>query len=96
MWGVDESDWPIPSGSASAPACAAPRLPTCRSAANRSLPYAGLYLTDALVAFDLPQWSFTLNLTNLADKQYYVPCRAFGDCFTGNGRNVTGTVTYRF
>ncbi|MGO1068462.1 TonB-dependent siderophore receptor [Lysobacter sp. CA199] len=63
---------------------------------NGSLRTPGYTLADALVSFDLPQWSFTVNVTNLADKDYYAPCRAFGDCFTGSGRNVTGTVTYRF
>ncbi|MGH8082339.1 MAG: TonB-dependent siderophore receptor, partial [Lysobacter sp.] len=63
---------------------------------NGSLRTPGYTLADALVSFDLPQWSFAVNVTNLADKQYYAPCRAFGDCFTGNGRNVAGSVTYRF
>ncbi|MBX9402389.1 TonB-dependent siderophore receptor [Lysobacter sp. BMK333-48F3] len=70
--------------------------PTLSIGGNGQLRTPGYTLADALVAFERPQWSFALNLTNLADKQYYAPCRAFGDCFTGNGRNVTGTVTYRF
>jgi len=53
-------------------------------------------LADALLGIDWPRWSVAVNATNLLDKQYYAPCRAFGDCFTGNGRYVIGTVDYRF
>jgi iron complex outermembrane receptor protein len=37
-----------------------------------------------------------VNATNVFDKHYYAPCRAFGDCFTGNRRAVFGTASYRF
>lgn len=53
-------------------------------------------LVDALVAYELRDWSLSVNATNLFDKEYYAPCRAFGDCFTGNGRSLVGTVAYRF
>lgn len=53
-------------------------------------------LADALVALDAGKWSLTLNATNLFDKQYFVSCRTFGDCFSGLGRNVVGTIGYRF
>ncbi|RYG04234.1 MAG: TonB-dependent receptor [Caulobacteraceae bacterium] len=53
-------------------------------------------LADALVAVDWNAWSLSVNATNLFDKTYYSPCRAFGDCFTGNGRNVIATLGYRF
>lgn len=53
-------------------------------------------LADALVAADWQTWSLSLNVTNLFDKRYYSPCRAFGDCFTGNRQNVIATVGYRF
>ncbi len=53
-------------------------------------------LADALVAVDWNAWSLSVNATNLFDKTYYAPCRAFGDCFTGNGRNVIATLGYRF
>jgi len=49
-----------------------------------------------LLGIDWPRWSVAVNATNLFDKQYYAPCRAFGDCFTGNGRYVICTVDYRF
>ena len=53
-------------------------------------------LTDALVSLDWSRWAFSLNATNLFDKSYYAPCRAFGDCFTGNRRALIGSATYRF
>lgn len=53
-------------------------------------------LADALVGLDWKQWSLNVSATNLFDKQYYAPCRYFGDCFTGLGRNVVATVAYRF
>lgn len=53
-------------------------------------------LADALLALDWKQWSLSVNATNLFDKDYFAPCRAFGDCFTGTGRSVIGTLAYRF
>ncbi|WP_343699804.1 TonB-dependent siderophore receptor [Caulobacter sp.] len=53
-------------------------------------------LVDALLAVDFKRWSLSLNATNLLDKQYYVSCRVFGDCFTGLGRNVIASVGYKF
>ncbi len=53
-------------------------------------------LADALLELQMPSWTMALNVTNLFDKAYYAPCRNFGDCFSGNPRMVTGTVTYRF
>ncbi|ATQ43921.1 TonB-dependent siderophore receptor [Caulobacter mirabilis] len=53
-------------------------------------------LWDGLAALDWKAWSFTLSATNLFDKSYYTSCRTFGDCFTGNRRNVVGTLSYRF
>ncbi|MFC7499613.1 TonB-dependent siderophore receptor [Enterovirga sp. GCM10030262] len=53
-------------------------------------------LVDALAEFDWRQWTVSLSATNLFDETYYAPCRAFGDCFTGNKRSVIGTLAYRF
>jgi iron complex outermembrane recepter protein len=69
---------------------------TLSTAFDGSLTTPSYTLTDALVAFDAPAWSATLNATNVFDKSYYAPCRAFGDCFTGNRRSIMGTVRYRF
>lgn len=95
VWGVKQFDWGD-SGRIRVGLGARHVGSTVSIGGNGNLRTPAYDLADALVSFDLPQWSFTVNVTNLADKQYYAPCRAFGDCFTGNGRNVTGTVTYRF
>ncbi|MDI9239596.1 TonB-dependent siderophore receptor [Lysobacter sp. LF1] len=53
-------------------------------------------LADALLELQMTDWVLSLNVTNLFDKEYFAPCRYFGDCFSGNTRTVVGTVTYRF
>ncbi len=53
-------------------------------------------IADALVGVDWGKWSLSATATNLFDKQYFAPCRFFGDCFTGQGRNVIATIGYRF
>jgi iron complex outermembrane receptor protein len=57
----------------------------------------GYTLADALVELDHREtWRLSVSATNLFDKDYYAPCRSFGDCFTGNGRSVIATLGYRF
>lgn len=56
----------------------------------------GYTLADALMEIQVTDWTMGLNITNLADKRYFAPCRNFGDCFTGSPRVVTGTIRYRF
>lgn len=70
--------------------------PTLSTTAAGSLETPSYALADALVSLDWAKWSLSVNATNLFDKEYFAPCRAFGDCFTGNTRAVTGTVVYRF
>ena len=41
-------------------------------------------LADAMLELQMPDWVFALNVTNLFDKEYFAPCRYFGDCFSGN------------
>lgn len=53
-------------------------------------------LADALVSYEVNDWSLSINANNLFDKEYFAPCRSFGDCFTGMGRTLVGTVAYRF
>src|SRR3546814_8056602 len=48
-------------------------------------------IVDALVALDWDRLSLAVNATNLFDKINYAPCRAFGDCLTGNRRSVVGS-----
>lgn len=70
-----------------------PTVSTGLSGVLRTPSYA---LADALVSYDVKDWSLSINANNLFDKQYFAPCRAFGDCFTGMGRTLVGTVAYRF
>ncbi len=53
-------------------------------------------LFDALAELDWRQWRVSVNANNLFGKHYYAACLARGDCFIGAGRNVFGTVSYRF
>lgn len=53
-------------------------------------------LVDAMIAYDAGQWRWSLNGTNLEDKEYLSTCLARGDCFRGNRRAVTTALTYRF
>jgi iron complex outermembrane receptor protein len=69
---------------------------TVSAGPTTSIRTPGNTLADALLELQLPSWVFSLNVTNLFDKEYFGPCRYFGDCFSGNPRTVVGTVTYRF
>lgn len=53
-------------------------------------------LVDALAQLSWKKWLFSLNATNLFDKEYYSACLARGDCFNGAERNIYGTLTYRY
>lgn len=70
--------------------------PTVSTGATGALRTPSYTLVDALLELDWRQWTLSVSATNLFDKTYYAPCRAFGDCFTGNKRNVIGTLAYRF
>ncbi|MFK7828684.1 MAG: TonB-dependent siderophore receptor [Congregibacter sp.] len=56
----------------------------------------GYALFDALVAYDLRRTSFTLNLRNVLQEEYYGTCLARGDCFPGEERTIVARVTHRF
>jgi len=51
---------------------------------------------DALAEINWEQWRFSVNATNLLNKQFFASCLARGDCFMGAPRNVMGTIGYRF
>ncbi|MGQ4582710.1 TonB-dependent siderophore receptor [Lysobacter sp. F60174L2] len=69
---------------------------TVSASAAGSIRTPGYTLADALLELRMPDWTVSLNVTNLFDKEYYAPCRIFGDCFTGNTRTVVGTITRHF
>lgn len=70
--------------------------PTVSTGVTGALRTPSYTLVDALAELDWRQWTLSLSATNLFNKTYYAPCRAFGDCFTGNKRSVVGTLAYRF
>lgn len=53
-------------------------------------------LVDALAEFSFERWTLSVRASNLFDKRYFASCRVYGDCFTGNARNVTATLGWRF
>lgn len=69
---------------------------TVSTGTTMTLETPGYTIADALAAIDWDRWTLAVNATNLFDKAYYAPCRAFGDCFTGNRRNLVGSLSYRF
>lgn len=69
---------------------------TLSTSASGSLTTPGYTLADALISLDSLSWSAGISATNVFDKSYYSPCRAFGDCFTGSRRSIIGTLSYRF
>jgi iron complex outermembrane receptor protein len=70
--------------------------PTVSTGSALTLRTPSYTLVDALAQVSWDRWSLSLNVTNLFDEDYYAPCRAFGDCFTGNGRYAVGSLAYRF
>lgn len=70
--------------------------PTLSMSASGSLTTPSYTLADAMISLDSANWTAGINATNVFDKSYYSPCRAFGDCFTGNRRSILGTLSYRF
>ncbi|WP_438275361.1 TonB-dependent siderophore receptor [Nitrobacter sp.] len=53
-------------------------------------------LVDAMIRYDINNWRFSVNATNLFD-QYYIPaCSSIATCAVGRTRTVLGTVTYRW
>jgi iron complex outermembrane receptor protein len=56
----------------------------------------GALLADALIGYRVGQWDASLNVRNLADKDYYSVCLARGDCFPAQARSITARVGYQW
>ena len=56
----------------------------------------GAVLGDLLVGYSAERWDLSLNLRNLADKDYYATCLARGDCFPGERRTVMARMSWWF
>ncbi|MGH8083044.1 MAG: TonB-dependent siderophore receptor [Lysobacter sp.] len=53
-------------------------------------------LFDASVRYDLDNWRFQLNASNLGDKEYISVCNSAIWCYYGYPRTVTATVRYQW
>jgi len=53
-------------------------------------------LVDAILRYDLEDWRFALNGSNILDEQYVARCAGPAGCTYGAGRQVIATVTKKF
>jgi iron complex outermembrane receptor protein len=53
-------------------------------------------LVDAMVRYEIDNWRFSVNATNLFDTYYVAACFSTTQCNVGRTRTVLGTVTYRW
>jgi iron complex outermembrane receptor protein len=53
-------------------------------------------LFDAMIGYTYEDWDFTINVRNIADKDYYTTCLARGDCYPGERRTIVGRVARKF
>jgi iron complex outermembrane receptor protein len=59
--------------------------------------YAPAYtLVDAMIRYEIDNWRFSVNASNLFDKQYIAGCSSMVQCNAGRGRTVIGKVSYRW
>jgi len=56
----------------------------------------GYVVFDAMIGYEFEDFYATLNVRNLADKEYYATCLSRGDCFPGETRTVVGRIARRF
>lgn len=70
--------------------------PLLSTAEGWQLRTPGNTLVDALAEFSLDRWTLSVRASNLFDKRHFASCRVYGDCFTGNRRNVIATLGYSF
>jgi iron complex outermembrane receptor protein len=59
--------------------------------------YAPAYtVVDAMARYDIDNWRFSVNVTNLFDTQYVAGCAVITQCNVGRMRTVIGKVSYRW
>lgn len=56
----------------------------------------GTTLFDAAIHYDLPDWRFSINGSNIFDKEYVGRCSGPAGCIYGQKLQVIGTVTRKF
>ena len=53
-------------------------------------------LFDAMIAYEEENWRWSINAKNLEDKEYVSTCLYRGDCWYGNARTITTSLTYKY
>ncbi len=53
-------------------------------------------VVDAMARYDIDNWRFSVNVTNLFDNQYVTGCFSLTQCNVGRVRTVLGRVSYRW
>lgn len=53
-------------------------------------------LGDLMLGYETREWDFTINVRNVADKDYMATCLARGDCFPGENRTIIGRAVMKF
>ena len=56
----------------------------------------GYALVDAMIGYEGEDFDLSLNIRNLANKDYYATCLTRGDCFPGEERSAVVTLTKQF
>jgi iron complex outermembrane recepter protein len=54
------------------------------------------FLVDAAVHYDLRDWRFAINASNLFNRQYIAYCTSGTQCYYGSDRSVIGTARYQW
>lgn len=53
-------------------------------------------LVGAMIRYDVDNWRFSVNATNLFDNYYVGACFSSAQCNVGRGRTVIGKVSYHW
>ncbi|RAA24191.1 TonB-dependent siderophore receptor [Burkholderia multivorans] len=65
-------------------------------AADNSLTVSSYTLIDAVVHYDVRNWRFAVNATNLFNRHYISGCQSTSVCMFGNDRTVIATAKYNW
>lgn len=65
-------------------------------AADNSLTVGSYTLFDAAVHYELRNWRFAVNATNLANRKFVSGCQSANVCFYGNERTVIASARYNW
>lgn len=65
-------------------------------AVDNSLTVPSYTLFDAALHYELRNWRFALNATNLFNRRYVAGCQSDAVCMYGNQRTVIATAKYNW